>query len=261
MNGGTQSLESGKRETKSKALNPYYPLLRPSDHSSKTRRQTPLIALTSFPPIAAPQSYKYSPAYNLLFKADASLLLNNVALSGAVEHVFVDLQERNEIRAIQLPVREIPRIHQPHGVRPDLLEQLHHGARAGELDLSDRDSGRGVELARLLLERVKRVQAEELVHDVHRLGAELAGRGGRACRRGCGGEGFVEVLHDHVLAVGAREAVERFEGEEGAAPGEGGDNVFVLVEDVEGGAGVLAFEEGAEDVGGFVGGGVDALED
>lgn len=81
---------------------------------------------------------------------------------------------------------------------------------------------------------------------------------------------MVEVADDEVLGVGGAETpevdeeavpglavgvavFEGFEGEEGGAPGEGGDEVGVAAEDVEGGADVAAGEEGVEDAGGVVG--------
>jgi len=109
---------------------------------------------------------------------------------------------------------------------------------------------------------VQGVQAEELVHDGAGLDVEFLARFARV-------EGFVEVLDDHVLRVGARQAVEvdqqvvpgflllvavleGFKGQEGAAPGEGRYEVLIFAEDVEGGADVGLVEEVLEDEGGVV---------
>lgn len=74
----------------------------------------------------------------------------------------------------------------------DLLEQLHDGVCARELDLADGDGGAGVELAGLLLEGVQSVQAEQLVHESAGFGVELAGHAVVV-------ERLVEVLDHHVL--------------------------------------------------------------
>jgi len=145
----------------------------------------------------------------------------------------------------------------------NLLEQLHDGRGAGELDLTDGDSGRGVKLAGLLLERVQRVQPKELVHHGLGLGVQVV--------RGDGVDGFVKVLDDHVLRVGTTETVkvdeervpgplclvtvlEGFESQEGATPGKGRDEIGVRVENVKGSTGVLTTEEVGKDRGGVVAG-------
>lgn len=82
-------------------------------------------------------------------------------------------------------------------------------------------------------------------------------------------ECFVEVLDDEVLRVRGAETpevykkavpgilflvavFEGFEGEEGGAPGEGGNDIFVPPEDIKGGTHVTAGEEGSQDVGRIV---------
>lgn len=150
-------------------------------------------------------------------------------------------------------------------MRSNLLEQLHHRLRARELDLPNRHRGGGEELGRFLLEGMQGVQTEQLAHEGQSVRVQLVSDGG-------GAEGVVEVFDDEVLRLGGAETpevdeeavpglvvfvavFERFEGEEGGAPGEGGDEVGVGPQDVEGGAHVPAGEEGVEDLGGVVGGG------
>lgn len=112
------------------------------------------------------------------------------------------------------------------------------------------------------------VEAEEFVHERYGLGVKFL-------RDGIGTQGLVEVFHDEVLRVGGTQAPEIdeeavpgafllvtvFEGlerEEGGAPGESGDEVFVTAENVEGGTHVAAREKGFENcacvvIGGFAG--------
>lgn len=180
-----------------------------------------------------------------------------------MEHVLIHLPIRAAQTAVELPVREVPRIDETHSVRPDLGEQLHDGAGAGELDLADGDSAGGVEFGSLALESVEGVETEELVHQSLRLRVELAVEFG-------GLDGLVEVLDHQVLGVRLTEAVEvdekivprflllitvlkRLEGEERSTPGECSNDVLVLAEHIECCAHVGLVEEGLEDGGGVVG--------
>jgi hypothetical protein len=150
-------------------------------------------------------------------------------------------------------------------MRPNLPQQLHNRIRPRQLNLELRARGTRVELTRLLLEGVQRKQAEQLHQHVQRLLADLAL--------------FLDllergevVLDDHPLPVGLGQAVEvdeqvvpgflllvavlaGLEGEEGDAPGEGGDEVFVAADDVEGAADGAAGVEVGEDACGVVCGG------
>lgn len=167
--------------------------------------------------------------------------------------------------AIELPIGKAPRIDEADGMRANFLQQLHDGLCARELDLPDRDGRAGKELGRLALEGMEGVEAEELLHQGEGVWIQVL-------FDTVGAEGVVEVFDHEVLRLGGAEApeideeavprllvfvavFERFEGEEGGAPGEGGDEVGVGAEDVEGGAHVAAREEGVEDAGGVVGGG------
>lgn len=195
--------------------------------------------------------------------------IERVELRSTVEHVLVNLAIVSSERRIKLPVREVPSVNKTNSVWTNLLEQLHDGACACQLDLADGNGGRGVELAGFLLKSMEGVEAEELVHQtlggfVNVIRVDVV-------------EGLVEVLDDHVLGVCAGEAVEvdkevvpgllvlvtvleGFEGQESGTPGKGADEIGVAVENVKGGAGVLAGKEVGEDGGGVVGG-LLALED
>lgn len=181
-----------------------------------------------------------------------------------MEHILINLAVRTTKTAVELPVGEIPRVDEAYGVGADVGEQLHDGAGAGELDLAHRDGAGRVELGRLALERVQRIEAEQLVHERLRLRVERARELGAL-------DVLEEVLNDEVLRVRFAEAVEvdeevvpgflllvavlkGFKGEEGGAPGEGGDDILILAEHVEGGAHVGLVEEVLEDGGGVVGG-------
>ncbi|TKW50409.1 hypothetical protein CTA1_8296 [Colletotrichum tanaceti] len=183
--------------------------------------------------------------------------VERVVLARALEHVLVDLAVVAAQAAVEHPVVEPPGVDEADGVGADLLQQGHDGLGPGEGDLADGDGGGAVELAGLLLEGVEGVEAEEPVQQGDGGGVE-AGGGGRVV------EGLVEVLDDHVLGVGGAEApevneqavprllvlvavAEGLEGQEGHAPGEGGDEVLVGAEDVEGGADVAAAQELGED--------------
>lgn len=141
----------------------------------------------------------------------------------------------------------------------DLTQEFHHGFCARELDLAYCHGGGGEEFAGFALEGVQCVETEEFVQEGDGVGVE-----GGSSR--FGGERFVEVLDDEILRVCGAEAPEideeavpgvfvfvtvpqGFEGEESGTPGESGDDVGVGAEDVEGGAHVLAGQEGAEDSG------------
>lgn len=120
--------------------------------------------------------------------------VQRVQFTRAVEHVFVHLAVVPSQAAIELPIRERPRIRQPDRVRPDLLEQAHHLVRPRQLNLPDGDGGTREELARFLLQRVQRPQPEQLLHDFELGLAQLRARLARL-QRG------VEVFDDEVLAV------------------------------------------------------------
>lgn len=147
-------------------------------------------------------------------------------------------------------------------MRTDLIEQLHDGSGAGEGDLADGDGAGGEELGGLALQCVEGVQAEERVHQ----GLGVLVQSGRELG---GGDGVVEVLDDQVLGVGGGQApevdeeavpgallgvavLEGLEGQVGCAPGEGGDDVGILLQDVEGGALVAAVQVAAQNAGGVV---------
>lgn len=100
--------------------------------------------------------------------------VKRVELTGAVEHILVDLSVEATERAVELPVGEVPGVDETDRVGTDLLKELHDGAGTGELDLADGDGGGGVELAGLLLEGVESVEAEELVHKTEGLGVHVA---------------------------------------------------------------------------------------
>ena len=150
--------------------------------------------------------------------------IQRVQLARPDEQILIHLPVGPPQTAIKDPIGEMPRVDQPHSVRPDLLEQLHDRLRPRELDLPHRDGARGEELGRLLLQGVEGVEAEELVHDGRGLGAEFG-------RHGRGPQGLVEAFDDEVLGEGGAEApkvdeeavpaalffvavLERFKGEE-----------------------------------------------
>lgn len=181
--------------------------------------------------------------------------VQGVHLARAVEQVLVHFAVVATQRRVKLPVGKPPRIDQPNGMRPDLLEQVHDRLGPRQLDLPHRDGGGGEELGRLALERVQRMQPEQLVHEYDGALVEFLGDGVRA-------EGVVEVLHDQVLRVRRAQApevdqqvvpavlvlvpvLERFERQEGGSPGECGDDVFIPAEDVECCSHVPAGEEGS----------------
>ena len=178
-----------------------------------------------------------------------------VHLARAMEQILVHFAVVPTQRRVELPVREPPRINQADGMRPDFLEQVHDRLGPRQLDLPHRDGGGGEELRGLALERVQRMQPEQLVHEHDGALVEFLGDGFRA-------EGVVEVLHDQVLRVRRAQApevdeqavpavlvlvpvLERFEREEGGSPGESGDDVFIPAKDVECCSHVTAGKEGS----------------
>ena len=188
--------------------------------------------------------------------------VQRVQLVGPVEHILINLAILAAQTAVKLPIWELPRVDQAQCVRPDVSEELHNRLCADELDLADCEGGGGVELRSLLLEGAEGEEAEELVHGGDGDGVELVGEG-----RGL--ESVVEVLDDEVLRVCRGEApevdeervprllldvavLESLEGEVRCAPREGGDDVPIVGEDIEGAALVLCVQEGAEDLGGVV---------
>lgn len=95
---------------------------------------------------------------------------------------------------VELPVGEIPSIHEPDGMGPNVLEQLHDVDRTSELDLSHGAGGGGEEFRSLRLEGVESPQAEELLHELDTGRAELLASLVRL-------QSGVEVLDDEVLRV------------------------------------------------------------
>jgi hypothetical protein len=111
---------------------------------------------------------------------------------------------------------------------------------------------------------VEGVQAEEAAHEAGSLGVKRGSEFGR-------GDRVVEVLDDKVLREGSGETpevneeavpralldvalLEGLESEVGRAPGERGDDVAVVAEDVKGGTLVAAGEVGLENARGVVSG-------
>ena len=163
--------------------------------------------------------------------------VQRVQLASPLEQILVHLPVGPPQAAVQDPIREMPRVDQAHGVRSDLLQQLHDRLGPRELDLPHRDGARGEEFRRLLLQRVEGVEPEELVHEGGRLGAEVGRHGSRL-------QGLVEAFDHEILGEGGAEApkvdeqavpaallfvavLERFEGEERGSPSERCDDVFV----------------------------------
>lgn len=191
-------------------------------------------------------------------------IVQRIELARAIKHVLVHLSILAAQTTIQDPIVKTPRIHEPDSMRPYLLEQLHDGIRARQLNLVLTARARSIEFRALLLERVQRKQAEQLHQDVENVFAH------GAFLRNLLERGQV-VLDDHPLGVGLGQAVEvdeqvvpgllllvavlaGFKGQEGDAPGEGGDEVGVGADDVEGAADVAPVLEVGEDEGGVVGG-------
>lgn len=63
--------------------------------------------------------------------------VQRIELARAVEHVLVDFTVVTAQAAVELPVRDVPRVYQRDGVRSDFLEEARDGSAAGELDLAD----------------------------------------------------------------------------------------------------------------------------
>lgn len=129
-------------------------------------------------------------------------IVHRIQLARPMEHILVHLPIVPAETAIQLPVGKSPGIDELHGVRADLLDELHHGVRARELDLPHRASGAGEELRGLALERVEGVEAVQLVQEGNSLRVEGLVRGGIL------EEGVVEALDHEILRVGSAKAPE-----------------------------------------------------
>lgn len=187
-----------------------------------------------------------------------------------MEHVLVHLAVSTTQTAVEHPVVEAPCIDEANSVRPDVLQQLHHGVCPGQHDLVLAASAASVELAALLLKCVQGEEAEQLHQYLDSLVVDLRAVGNGLQRRQV-------VLDDHPLGVSLGQAVEVneevvpglllrvtvlgcLEGKERHAPCEGIDEVLVRSDDVEGTADLAARLELGEDLGCVVGGAL-ALED
>ncbi len=179
-----------------------------------------------------------------------------------MEHILINLSVLPSEGRIQLPVWELPGIHQSDGVWTHFGHQGHNCLGADKLNLLDRQRTRRVELRGADLQSVKRKEAEERVHDSDGLRIQLVGE-----RLGL--QGVVKVLDNQVLRVGSRQAPEvdeegvprallhitvlqRLKGEVRSPPCESGDDVCVRRQDIERTALVLGVEESAENGGSVV---------
>lgn len=86
-----------------------------------------------------------------------------IEIACSVEQIFVDFPIVSSQAAVELPIRKLPRIHQPHRMRPNILQQFHHCLRSRQLDLPHCDGSAGEELARLPFQCVQGVKPKQLL--------------------------------------------------------------------------------------------------
>ena len=88
-----------------------------------------------------------------------------VVLAGSLEHVPVHIAVVPAQARVKLPVRELPAVHEAHGVGSDLGHELWDCLCPCKLDLADSAGGRLEELRGFFLEGVQGVETEEGVED------------------------------------------------------------------------------------------------